>query len=88
MTKDEAIKAIRDNWPDSRYTMLREALVLAIKALEKQSQLVPTKEELYKKSYEVYPTKDNSGVIDSCSYQKMRDAYVKGCEDIISALID
>ena len=34
MTRDEAIEAIKCNWPDSRYTILREALDMAIKALE------------------------------------------------------
>lgn len=39
MNTQEAIKAIRDNWPPEQYTMLREALELAIKALEKREQL-------------------------------------------------
>ena len=34
MTREEAIKAIKCNWPDSRYTILREALDMAVKALE------------------------------------------------------
>ena len=34
MTKEEAIEAIKCNWPDSRYTILREALDMAVKALE------------------------------------------------------
>ena len=34
MTRDEAIEAIKCNWPDSRYTILREALDMAVKALE------------------------------------------------------
>ena len=34
MTNEEAIEAIKCNWPDSRYTILREALDMAIKALE------------------------------------------------------
>lgn len=34
MHHKEAIKVIRSNWPDERYTMLREALELAIEALE------------------------------------------------------
>ena len=34
MTREEAIEAIKCNWPDSRYTILREALDMAIKALE------------------------------------------------------
>ena len=34
MTREEAIEAIKRNWPDSRYTILREALDMAVKALE------------------------------------------------------
>ena len=34
MTRKDAIKAIKCNWPDSRYTILREALDMAVKALE------------------------------------------------------
>ena len=34
MTKEEAIEAIKCNQPDSRYTILREALDMAVKALE------------------------------------------------------
>jgi hypothetical protein len=34
MKKEEAIRIIKNNWPPSTYTMLQEALVLAIKALE------------------------------------------------------
>ena len=34
MTREEAIEAIKCNWPDSRYTILREALDTAVKALE------------------------------------------------------
>jgi hypothetical protein len=30
MKLEEAIKAVRNNWPDERYTMLREALGLLI----------------------------------------------------------
>ena len=36
MTREEAIEAIKCNWPDSRYTILREALDLAISALREQ----------------------------------------------------
>lgn len=32
----EAIQAIKANWPPSNYTMLRDALNLAVEALEKQ----------------------------------------------------
>ena len=34
MTRKDAIEAIKCNWPDSRYTILREALSMAVKALE------------------------------------------------------
>jgi hypothetical protein len=36
MTPQEAIEAIKKNWPDDRYTSLREALELAIKLLEQE----------------------------------------------------
>ena len=38
MTTKEAIEAIKCNWPDSRYTILREALDMAISALRHQGQ--------------------------------------------------
>ena len=37
MTREEAIEAIKCNWPDSRYTILREALDMAISALRQQN---------------------------------------------------
>lgn len=36
----EAIKAIKSNYPPEKYTMLREALDLAIKLLEKEAESV------------------------------------------------
>ena len=36
MNREEAIEAIKCNWPDSRYTILREALEMAISALRQQ----------------------------------------------------
>ena len=36
MTNEEAIEAIKCNWPDSRYTILREALGMAISALRQK----------------------------------------------------
>ena len=38
MTTNEAIEAIKCNWPDSRYTILREALDMAISALRAKQQ--------------------------------------------------
>lgn len=48
MTNKEAIKAIRCNYPPSSYSMLREALDLAIKLLEQQEKerWIPVSEEL------------------------------------------
>ena len=34
MTRKDAIEAIKCNWPDSGYTILREALDMAVKALD------------------------------------------------------
>ena len=36
MTRKDVIEAIKCNWPDSRYTILREALDMAISALKEQ----------------------------------------------------
>ena len=38
MTNKEAIKIIKSNYPPETYTMLREALDLAIKILEEDSK--------------------------------------------------
>ena len=40
MTREEAIEAIKCNWPDSRYTILREALDMAISALRQETKVV------------------------------------------------
>ena len=40
MTNEEAIEAIKCNWPDSRYTILREALDMAIYALRQQDHFL------------------------------------------------
>jgi len=41
MTRDEAIEAIRNNWPDERYSMLREALDVALAALSTPAPVAP-----------------------------------------------
>ena len=38
MTNEEAIKAIRANWPPENYSILREALTLSIRALSEEDQ--------------------------------------------------
>ena len=46
MTNEEAIEAIKCNWPDSRYTILREALDMAISALRQQEPVTNRNEPL------------------------------------------
>ena len=46
MTREEAIEAIKCNWPDSRYTILREALDMAIAALREQETVTNRNEPL------------------------------------------
>ena len=46
MTREEAIEAIKCNWPDSRYTILREALDMAISALRQQETVTNRNEPL------------------------------------------
>lgn len=45
MIESEAIKVIKNNRPTSGYTILNEALVMAINALEKQITKKPTKDK-------------------------------------------
>jgi hypothetical protein len=46
MTSEEAIKAIKVNYPPENYTILREALDLAIKLLEKEANR-PTEKDMF-----------------------------------------
>ena len=46
MTREDAIEAIKCNWPDSRYTILREALDMAISALRQQETVTNRNEPL------------------------------------------
>lgn len=46
MKREEAIKAIEDNRPRSGYTILNEALDMAITALQNQSVWIPVSERL------------------------------------------
>lgn len=41
MTNQEAIETIKANYPDERYTMLREALDMAMELLEAQEPVEP-----------------------------------------------
>jgi hypothetical protein len=41
MNNQEAIEAIKANYPTSNYTMLREALDMAIESLSKKTEIAP-----------------------------------------------
>ena len=57
MKTNEAIEAIKSNYPDERYSILREALDMAISALEKQ---IP------KEPIIVHPLQENDGGEFAC----------------------
>ena len=58
MTTKEAIEAIKCNWPDSRYTILREALVMAISALRQQETTTNRNEPLTVDELREMPIRD------------------------------
>ena len=87
MTREEAIEAIKCNWPDRRYTILREALDMAISALRQQERFDETNKALtldelrsaYKFGYPVWLVgmEDGDGWVfihhvDSCSVRYAR----------------
>jgi hypothetical protein len=47
MTNSEAVEAIKSNWPPSQYTMLREALEMAVDALMELEVIIVGEEESY-----------------------------------------
>ena len=58
MTREEAIEAIKCNWPDSRYTILREALDMAISALRQQERFGETNKSLTIDELQQMPIRD------------------------------
>ena len=58
MNREEAIEAIKCNWPDSRYTILREALDMAISALRQQERLDETNKSLTMDELRQMPIRD------------------------------
>ena len=58
MTNEEAIEAIKCNWPDSRYTILREALDMAISALRQQETTTNRNEPLTVDELREMPIRD------------------------------
>ena len=81
MTREEAIEAIKCNWPDSRYTILRDALDMAISALQKQEAVTNAHEPLTLYELRKMPIRDWVwiDVIHSkeavCSYYSKYDGY-------------
>ena len=61
MTRDEAIEAIKCNWPDSRYTILREALDMAISALRQQEAVIKCNDLFDKEGGDILPDKTVTG---------------------------
>ena len=57
MTNEEAIQAIKCNWPDSRYTILREALDMAISALRQQEAVIKCNDLFDKEGGDILPDK-------------------------------
>jgi len=63
MTNDEAIKAIRANWPPENYSILREALTLAIHALGEEEQSSKSCSYYTENNKKPYCTHDCNGCI-------------------------
>ena len=58
MTRKDAIEAIKCNWPDSRYTILRDALDMAISALRQQERFGETNKSLTIDELRQFPIRD------------------------------
>ena len=57
MTREEAIEAIKCNWPDNRYTILREALDMAISALRQQEAVIKCNDLFDEEGEDILPDK-------------------------------
>ena len=58
MTRKDAIEAIKCNWPDSRYTILREALDMAISAIRQQETVANRNDPLTQDELREMPIRD------------------------------
>lgn len=56
MSNEEAIKAIKDNYPSSGYTMLCEGLDIAIECIEKQMSMAKKLSEIEEVIYDYCDT--------------------------------
>ena len=71
LSNTEAIEAIRKNYPPENYSVLREALDMAIEALER-TRWIPVSEQLPKKNQPVLIT-DGKTVGLTLFYQSPKD---------------
>lgn len=63
MTNEEAIKVIRANWPPENYSILREALTLAINALGVDERPLKSCSYYAENSKKPYCTHDCDGCV-------------------------
>ena len=82
MTREEAIEAIKCNWPDSRYTILREALDMAISALRQQEHFreVTKKVEPMTNADRIRAMSDEE-LAEFIKHIKVRAAFCKAVKD-------
>ena len=70
MTREEAIKVIKNNWPDGRY-MLKEALTMAIEALNPWHSVadgdLPKCDIIFKDKN--YPDDNELGIYNACFHK-------------------
>ena len=81
MTDQDAIKAIKDNWPTERYTILREALTIAIERIQNNPLSfdavlaeVRALQEEAKIMSEVHPSKD-ARFFAGCVYKFLSEHF-------------
>ena len=68
MTNEEAIEAIKCNWPDSRYTILREALDMAISALRQQEAVTKCRDSFDEDGGEILPNSSEMTLDDAIAH--------------------
>ena len=82
MTREEAIEAIKCNWPDSRYTILREALDMAISAL-RQQETVTNRNEPPTNAQKIRAMSDEELALWICGVYDIEEEHGKFINGII-----